>query len=211
MSRKVIVSDLGNVLVNFDMGIATYKVAAHTKLDENEIFQVLFNSDLPRRHEEGKLTGMEFYAAVKQRLSLKIDFELFKEIWNNIFWENIKVCRLIRELGKDYRLVLLSNIGELHFDYIKTHFDILGEFDENVLSFKVGARKPDINMFKAAVDKAETEPHNIIYVDDRADFIEAAGRCGVNAVRYTDVIKLKNDLSRFGIRSNALMPSYIGI
>lgn len=211
MSRKVIVSDLGNVLVNFDMGIATYKVAELAKLDENKIFQVLFDSDLPRRHEEGKLSGAEFYAAVKQRLSLKIGFETFKDIWNNIFWENIKVCRLFREIGRDHRLVLLSNIGELHFEYIKTHFDILEEFDEKVLSFEVGARKPGIDIFNAAIDKAKVEPRNIIYVDDRADFIEAAGRCGINAVRYTDVIKLKNDLSRLGIRSNALMPSYIGI
>ena len=98
MIYKAFVSDLGNVLLDFDMGIATKKATRFTSLTEEEIFNTLFDSELPRLHERGHLSGPEFYERVKERLRLSLDFDGFKAIWNDIFSKNEAMCSLIKRL-----------------------------------------------------------------------------------------------------------------
>jgi HAD superfamily hydrolase (TIGR01509 family) len=53
-----------------------------------------------------------------------------------------------------------------------------------VLSFRVGARKPDVRFFDACIRAAGRTGHDIIYIDDRPDYVVAAAALGMQAVVY---------------------------
>ena len=61
---------------------------------------------------------------------------------------------------------------------------VLRLFDELVLSFRVGARKPDVRFFEACIRASGRAADQIIYIDDRPDYVAAARALGVQAFVY---------------------------
>ena len=198
-SYKVIIFDLGNTLIRFDHNISAKKLANLFHLDSEKVKSLFFDSGLTRLFEKGLISNKGFHSRVAELLNIKISFGDFATIWNDIFWEDEESCRIARELKHDYRLLLLSNINRMHFDYIVRKFDIMKIFDDMVLSFIVGAMKPEHPIFQEAVKKAGVEKSAILYIDDRDDLIKEANALGIESIKYEGAQKLKKDLKERGI------------
>jgi putative hydrolase of the HAD superfamily len=196
---KVIVFDLGNTLIRFDHNISARKIANLFHLDSKRIYDTFFDSGLTRAFEKGEISPAEFHKRASELLGVKIPYKDFVAIWNDIFWEDEGSCALARELKRDYRLFLLSNVNRLHFEYIQKKFDIIKIFDEVILSFIVGAMKPEAPIFEDVVKKAGCERGEILYIDDREDLIREAARFGMDSIRYEGSEKLKGELIRKGV------------
>jgi putative hydrolase of the HAD superfamily len=187
MRERTIITDLGNVILRFDMDICVSKVADACNITKHEVFTTLFDSELPRLHEEGRLSGYEFYARASRLLNINLSFEDFRLFWSDIFFENNGIRPAIRRLRESYPVFLLSNVGELHFEHIERKFSISADFDEIILSYKVGARKPHESIYKYAIEKARCPAHSIIYFDDREDLVEAAKKLGIRAYKFENL------------------------
>ena len=136
-----IIFDLGNVLINFDHFFAARKVAALTSLTPQDIYGLFFNSKITKKFEEGKILPKKFFIEVKKKLKLKINYQEFLPIWNEIFFltaDNRKVLDLVKALNKKYSLAMLSNINVLHYEYLKKEFPVFGAFDYIFPSFRMG-------------------------------------------------------------------------
>jgi len=194
---KTIIFDLGNVIVNVDKTEQFKRLAS----DSNKsIFQIkrLFD-ELPiisfrKSFERGELKPKQFYGAIATELSLKMNFDEFKDVWCDIFTLNKDVEILIRKLKKDFRLILLSNTDMLHFEYIKKRYKIIYTFDEWILSYLVGYRKPNPLIFFSALKKAKTLPYNCAYIDDIPEFVCVARLMGIKSFHYKNFQKLLEDL-----------------
>ena len=91
---------------------------------------------------------------MKERYRLSLGFDDFKEIWNNIFQEDMEVNEIIVYLkAKGFPLFLLSNTNELHFTHIIERYPIVHLMDEWILSFEVGAKKPKRRIYDAIFEK----------------------------------------------------------
>lgn len=182
-----IICDLGNVLINFDHRIAVKKILGHTPKEEEDIYNLFFDSGLTELYEEGKISPDEFFHRVKGFLKLDMGYDSFLPIWNEIFFEaplNLKMRDLLRRIKPDYRLIMISNLNETHFEFLRKKMDIFNEFDKLVLSYKVGFRKPAPEIYKVALDATKTIPSKALYIDDRRDLIEAATRLGINGIVF---------------------------
>jgi putative hydrolase of the HAD superfamily len=201
---RVIVFDLGNVVLNFDIRLIAQKIAKHSSLDENALFDLFFDSPLTQQHDEGKLSARKFYQEAMQKVGATIGFDEFKDIWNNIFVQNDEVAELVSRLAqsKQYKLILLSNINKMHFDYIKETFAIIRTFDHTLTSYEVGERKPHPKIYRAAIEAAGTDPHNILFIDDRMELVEGAKHLGINAIQFKDSAQLKNEMKKFQVTVN---------
>src|SRR6185503_6540670 len=92
---------------------------------------------------------------------------------------------IVREKRRVTRLVLASNTNELHYQWFSRVFDrVLGLFDEQVLSFRVGARKPALPFFEACIRAARGTADQIIYIDDRPDYVAAGRALGMQTFVY---------------------------
>jgi glucose-1-phosphatase len=194
-----IVFDLGNTLIRFDHTISAKKLSNLFKLDSKKIYDMFFDSPLTRDFEAGLISPKEFYARASELLGVKIPYNDFVAIWNDIFWEDDQMCALARYLKGTYKLFLLSNINRLHFDYIRKKFDIISIFDELVLSFMVGAIKPDPLIYDDVVRRAGGQREKLLYIDDREDLIQEATRLGIDSIRFENVEKLKEIMKEKGV------------
>ena len=135
---EVIVFDLGNTLIRFDHNIAAKKVKDISKASYDVIYQTFFDSPHTRAFEKGEILSGKFYEGIKESLGLRLDYDEFVPIWNNIFWEDEASCGVARRLKSNgYTLFLLSNVNKLHFEFIERKFNIINIFDEIILSFMI--------------------------------------------------------------------------
>ena len=194
-----IVFDLGNTLIRFDHNISANKIAKLFDVDAKEIYDTFFDSDITRPFERGAISAAEFHAKASKLLGFDLPYNDFVKIWNDIFWEDERMCELARELKKKYKLILLSNISILHFEHINKKFDIIQVFDELVLSYKVGAIKPERKIFDEVVKRAGGDRARLFYIDDREDLIKAAIELGIDSVKFENVDKLREIMKKKGI------------
>ncbi len=199
---KLIILDLGNVLINFNHWIAANKFAKFSPKKLDYIYNLLFDSKLTHKFEEGKLEPQDFFLAIKEDLDLKLDYQQFLPIWNEIFFltsDNVEVYQLVRVLKERFKVVLLSNINRLHFEYLKDNFKIFDPFDKIVTSYEVGLRKPDPKIYLNTLNLFSSAPSQAFYIDDRLDLIEEARRLSIAAVQFKSFLALKSALENAGI------------
>jgi HAD superfamily hydrolase (TIGR01509 family) len=194
---KVIIFDLGKVIVDFDHLIICRRLSRYCTFTPNEIYQKTFTSGLEALFDEGSITDYKFFIKLKGQLGLQITKDEFKLIWNRIFKLNPGIAPLIKRLRKDYRLICLSNTNVLHFEYCMKKFALLQYFDDFILSYKIGKRKPHRKIFKAALTKAHCPAPACLYIDDMAEYVETAEAIGMKAIHFKSVKQLKKQLKMY--------------
>ena len=122
---KVLLFDLGRVLVDFDHLRSAQRMAAFCSKTPRQIYDLFFESSATIAFEAGKITPEDFYLQVKQMLDLKLSYVSFEPIWNDIFFLSVKnrsVFSLVNNLRANYKTAMLSNINILHYEYLKDNF-----------------------------------------------------------------------------------------
>lgn len=201
---KTVIFDLGNVIVSVDETNLYNALAKASSKNINEIIDYFEHSSTRKNFERGKFTAGEFYARVVKELNLKMNFKEFNKYYCNIFNLNDDVAKLIKKLRKNFRLILLSNTDKLHFEYIKNKFKVVNIFDDYVLSYKVGCRKPNPLIFLNALRKAKTLPFNCVFIDDIPEFVYVARLMGIRAFQYKKYEKLVEDLRKVKVLTKGL-------
>lgn len=199
--------DLGNVLVQFDHRASAQRIAAGTKLDPDALFRFFFESPLMVEHDTGRISTPQFHRALREQLGLSVGYEEFLGVWNDIFTEDREMTALTRRLLQRYPCYLVSNTNRPHFEFMRDRFPIIREFTGWVLSYEVGALKPDPAIYRRALELAGAEPDEVFYVDDRQDLVDAARSMGFQAHRYVGVEPLAQELGARGLLNGASGPA----
>ncbi len=200
---KVIIFDLGRVLVDFDHRIAAGKISQLSHQTPRQIYDLFFDSALIQSFEEGKILPEDFFSGVSRILGLKISFEEFLPIWNQIFFfseGNKAVYILGKSLKERYRVALLSNINVLHFNYLKSNFPIFDIFHDVFASCEMGYIKPNPEIYRKVISLLGVLPGEVFYVDDRPELIEAANLLGIRGFVFKDATQLQRDLVYCGVK-----------
>jgi len=197
---EVVYFDLGKVIVDFDHLRAAQELLKVTPLSLKEAMAVLSDGELVSEYETGRLSSEEHYRKVCHRLQMEVSIEKFRELWGSMFLpEPLLSESFLQDLKKSYRLMLLSNTNEIHFDFVIQHYPILKMIEERLLSYQAGCMKPEALIFELAVKKAGVVPENIFFTDDRPENIEAAQRAGIQALLFQSETQLRRDMASRGM------------
>ena len=60
-------------------------------------------------------------------------------------------------------------------------------------------RKPDTDIFRLALDIAQTPAPQVIYLENTAMFAQIAERCGIRSILHTDYASTAARLAAFGL------------
>ncbi|MGZ3536774.1 MAG: HAD family hydrolase [Thermodesulfobacteriota bacterium] len=197
---KVILFDLGNVILPFNHFQIAEKLSLFSQRKEFEdpkrIFSYLFDAQegAINPFDLGKVSPREFFQAIKERLDLSVSFDEFVQIWCNIFVEDQEVTKIILSLKRNWRLGLVSNTDPLHFNYILSKFPVMRTFDEWILSYEVGFKKPAVQIFQKAIEWASVKSEKILYIDDTKEYVEVAGSLGIQSIHFISASQLKEEL-----------------
>lgn len=194
--------DLGNVLLNFDHEIACRQMAECAGISQQQVREIVFESDLEWRYERGDVTTRQFYDEFCRQSHTQPDFEALKHAAASIFELNSSIEPVVTALKRaGHRLGILSNTNETHWEYISDgRFAVVSEpFEIYALSYEMRAMKPEATIYPAAAEMAGHQPEEIFFVDDRQENVAAACQAGFDAVQYVTTESLVDQLQDRGV------------
>lgn len=108
----------------------------------------------------------------------------FEKEWTEIVTVNSDVVQTIHKLRPlGIKVVLLSNASNFIDDLLrKSGVDDI--WDEKFLSYKLGIKKPDPEIFLYVLEKMNTKPEDACFIDDNEINVVAAKKIGIEGVLY---------------------------
>ncbi len=82
------------------------------------------------------------------------------------------------------KLFAVNNEGRELNDFRIKQFKLAELFDGFVSSCYVELRKPDAEIFKLALDIAQSAPENALMIDDRPMFVDVASSVGLTGLHF---------------------------
>jgi putative hydrolase of the HAD superfamily len=152
-------------------------------------------------YEEGKLTLDEYLARVvfhRERPFTPQAFREFMLAQSAPLSGAIEAFKKIKAANR-LSVAALSNEGrEITVYRIKT-FGLRDLIDFFVCSCFVRVRKPDADIYRLALDIAQAEPAQSVYVDDRLLHVEVARSLGIRGIHHTGLEATLSKLAALGL------------
>lgn len=196
---RTVVSDLGNVLLHFDHMRACRRLARRSEWSPHEIYDSMFGSNLVADYELGRISSREFARGCMQRLNLDVGVEVIRDIWSDIFHPVEGMEALIRALKGHYTLVLLSNTNEWHFEHCRDKYPVVSLFDHHALSYRLGCRKPDPQIYEKALAMANGLPEETLYFDDIPAYADVARELGWKGICFQGRDQVTGEMKAGGV------------
>jgi HAD superfamily hydrolase (TIGR01549 family) len=201
MPVRTLLIDLGNVLVYFSHARMCTQIAEVCRASPADLEQVLLKQHLQRRFERGEICEDGFREVLEAEFGRSLDAETVKRAAADIFTLNEPMVPLLDRWKRDgYRLVLLSNTCVTHYEWVRDRFDLLSRFDDCVLSYRVGAVKPEEAIFQAALAAIDCLPDECFYTDDIEEYVARGRSFGLQAEAFRDVATLTRQLEQRGVK-----------
>jgi putative hydrolase of the HAD superfamily len=196
---KLITFDLGNVLTIVDEGPATREFARLGGVSADRVHDVCFDPGAKRPLETGEVSFAEFALAAMNELGIRIGLARFTEIFNSALTPNFAVFGLVERVAARYRVALCSNTSEAHWALERGRLPFASRFDPAVLSYQVGAMKPDRRIYDAISKLSGIAHEDIVFIDDVSTNVEGARATGIRAIQFKTVSMLEGDLAGAGV------------
>jgi putative hydrolase of the HAD superfamily len=155
-------------------------------------------------YEEGKLTLEEYLDRVvfyEERAFTAAQFRKFMFAQSKPYPEMIE---LIRRLKARYGLkiaVVSNEARELNAHRIRK-FGLAEFVDFFISSCFVHLRKPDADIFRAALDIAQVPAHQVIYIENTPMFVQIAKGLGIRSILHNNCKSTRAGLSALGLRAS---------
>ncbi len=152
------------------------------------------------RFEKGEITAAEFRDGIREITGHPhLTNEQIDSTWNSLL---IGVPagnhHLLLKLKAKYRTFLLSNINEIHLDfinaYLKKEFQMEGNeglFEKIYYSHLMGKRKPNRDIFEQIMSENNLKPEETLFIDDSPQHLKTAAEMGIQTylMTYPDTIQ----------------------
>ncbi len=187
-------------MFDFDYNIALNKIIGRIDVSPEKVIEELFYKDFAADFERGRVTPLDFYEKFIKEFKVELGYEEFIGIWCDIFSPKEEMIDLVRRLKDIYPLYLISNINKSHYEFLYNKFsDVFSLFDALILSFEVGAIKPEVKIYEELRKTAGVGYEDIIYIDDREDLTAKAKELTLNCVRFDTLERLVKVLENYKI------------
>lgn len=193
-NKKILIFDLGGVLIDLHV---EHSFAALVAMGADASILTERNcliNEYMMRYDRGDITTEEMFSYIASQLpAAECSTEQrnrIAEAWNMMLGEYApyKFHRLRELRAKGYRVVMLSNTNDGHWDAIERIFEsTMGEplqafFDAFYLSYRMHRRKPEPEIFLDLLASEGADASECLFFDDSAENCAAARSVGIEAV-----------------------------
>lgn len=192
--------DIGGVLLTDGWDRNARKEACeHFQIDHlsmEEMHHINFET-----YELGKMTLNDYLRMVVFDRQRGFSLATFKKFMFSQSKPFPKMLALVRSLKKKYKLkiAVVSNEGrELNHFRIRK-FTLDDTVDLFISSSFVHLRKPDMDIFRLALDLVQVPPLNILYLENQPIFIAEAAALGINGILHKDYNSTVCQLAKYGL------------
>ncbi|WP_108244700.1 HAD family hydrolase [Muricauda brasiliensis] len=198
---KNIILDFGDVLINLDKPATAKAMVQHGFTEVTPNLESLFQD-----YEKGLITSTGFLDEVSVHFP-NASRDYLAQAWNSILLDFPEHrLQFIEQLAEEnqYKMLLLSNTNDLHMERVR---ELMGmerfnrfknAFDVFYLSYEMGMRKPDTEIFDFVLQQNQLIAEETFFVDDVKENTDSAASLGIKVwnlqVGQEDVTQLKSKL-----------------
>jgi putative hydrolase of the HAD superfamily len=186
-SIKAVLFDFGQVLTLPADPVIWQQMLTISDLSEADLDREYW----AHRHEydRGTYTGQTYWQAVAadskttfthQQITALIAADV--NLWSRLNLPMVEWAQRLQRAG--IRTGILSNIGDAMAEGLIAKFDWIAAFDHCVWSHSLKLAKPEAAIYHCAAEGLATNPSEILFIDDKAENIEAAEAIGMQAIQY---------------------------
>jgi putative hydrolase of the HAD superfamily len=209
---KTILIDVGEVLLTNGWDhLARRRAAKHFKLtwaEMEERHSLVFET-----HEQGRMTFQEYLGWVVFYQKRPFTRSQFRDF---IFAQSKPypgMIELIANLKSQYglKVVVVSNESREVNAYRIRAFKLDQLVDTFISSCFVHMRKPDGEIFRLALDIAQTPTSQIVYIENTPMFVTVAEGLGIRSILHVDLKSTRAKLSSFGLHADEVSTRRLAI
>jgi putative hydrolase of the HAD superfamily len=155
-------------------------------------------------YDRGALSAQTYWESVARDLDKPIDAEVLRALIDadTAVWTqpNVEMMEWAARLNRaGIKTGILSNIGDAMELGVLGRFPALTEFTHHTFSHRLGIAKPDVGIYRHAVEGLGVLAGEILFVDDREENIVAARAVGMVAVQYLGHGGFVEEMERLGL------------
>lgn len=196
---KTITFDFGGVLYDYDGDRLMNELASHSGHKPKAFEEKLRGSALDRAHFRGEIEADELVEILSEKVGLTMTVDQLAEAYENSVNPNEEIFELVKQLNKNYNLQLYSDTPKILYDRVIKKMPVIDYFGEVTLSFEVGELKDSPRGYEEVISKSSHSPEEIIFIDDRGEFVEQAKELGINGIKFTNINNLIEELNKLGV------------
>lgn len=202
---KAVIFDLGGVLVDYPAdGMRAY-YAKYLGVEEKAFFGEFKN--LEEDFQKGKISEKRLWEKVCRKL--KVNTPESNSLWINGFKSSYKEKKEIFAFAdllkaKGFLIGLLSNTEPPVVNFIKNR-RIYKCIDKMTCSCEAGFRKPEREIYELALKRLGVKPEESIFVDDIKEYVEKAGKIGINSILFSNTGQVIKDISKIIREKNKIL------
>jgi epoxide hydrolase-like predicted phosphatase len=199
---KGVIFDLGGVIASHGtLAQEAGFIGKELGVSEEDALNAIKESNyLPA--ELGQEPSLEFWRRILQKLNMHHTDEATlasMRLWvEKVSMISQSMIDLVGELRKQYKVGLLSNTSMEYVEALGKN-GFFEHFDDVILSYEVGLRKPDPAIYKLAAERLGILPEQLIFVDDLNVNIDGAEKCGIHGIVFRNIDQLKKDLAQLSV------------
>jgi putative hydrolase of the HAD superfamily len=194
--------DVGEVLLTDAWDhLARRRAAKHFELKWSEMEErhaLVFETQ-----EEGRMTFQEYLDWVvfyRKRSFTRSQFRDFIFAQSKPYPGMIELIARLK-FRHGLKIVVVSNESREMNAYRIRAFKLDRLVDTFISSCFVHMRKPDVNIFRLALDVAQTPPARIVYIDNTPMFVQIAEGLGIRSILHVDLKSTCAKLASFGLQT----------
>ena len=155
-------------------------------------------------YDRGAIDGPTYWrriakAAGKELTPAQIDSLIANDI---AIWirPNPVMMEWVRALKRgSLKIAVLSNMPIEISTYMRQYAAWFRDFDYVCFSAEVQLAKPDAAIFRACLEVVHSRPEECLFIDDRAENVEAARALGMYALKFVSVHELAAEVQPFNL------------
>ena len=200
MQRRVVVFDLGGVMLEWDPRHLYRKLFADEAAMESFLAEVC-TTEWNERQDAGR----PFAEAVAELAPAHPDMLHLINAWHERFGEMIPdaihgTVEIVRELkSRSVPVYALSNWSAETFPPQRERFAFLAWFDGIVVSGHEGCMKPDERIFRILLDRYGLAADETVFIDDNPKNARAASALGIHGIHFQSPETLRRELATLGL------------
>ena len=203
-----IVFDLGNVLLTLDNDLYDGDWPDGIGADHEDFEAWVAGEGLWYAFETGQVAEADFVRRLGERLGLSP--ARVRAYWNALLVGLVPgMAAGLEVLRQRYPLYVLSNTNATHIDWVDAHARQTGLgdwrrfFEEVYTSYELHSVKPEPEIYRRAQARIGRPPAELLFVDDRAENVEAARAQGWQALHLTPGEDVFLRLEQLGVRGRS--------
>jgi HAD superfamily hydrolase (TIGR01509 family) len=194
MTIRAVFVDYGGVIGRTEFQAPRQHLAERLGKEYEELVGLVFGSESSVRASLGQISEDEHWSIVMGKLGLPTS-EM--AVVRDQFFAGDVVDRdllaFLVGLRPEYKVCLVSNAWSgLRPWLVEREYD--RAFDEMVISAEIGVMKPEARIYEMALGKLGVAAAESVFVDDFPENVEGARAVGIQAIRFQESEKAKEEL-----------------